>query len=36
MAFEVVAGSPAQFGQFIKDEIALNQKIVKVSGIHLE
>jgi tripartite-type tricarboxylate transporter receptor subunit TctC len=36
MAFEVVAGSPAQFGQFIKDEIALNQKIVKVSGIRLE
>ncbi len=36
MAFEVVAGSPAQFGQFIKDEIALNQKIVKVSGIQPE
>jgi tripartite-type tricarboxylate transporter receptor subunit TctC len=36
MAFEVVAGSPAQFGQFIKDEIALNQKIVRVSGIQPE
>jgi tripartite-type tricarboxylate transporter receptor subunit TctC len=36
MAFEVVAGTPAQFGQFIKDEIALHQKIVKVSGVKAE
>jgi tripartite-type tricarboxylate transporter receptor subunit TctC len=36
MAFEVVAGPPAQFGQFIKGEIALHQKIVKVSGIQPE
>ena len=36
MAFDVVAGPPEQFGQFIKDEIALHQKIVKDSGIKPE
>ena len=36
MAFQVVAGTPEQFAQFVKDEIALNQKIVKVAGVKLE
>ncbi len=36
MAFDVLAGTPEQFGQFIKDEIALHQKIVNVSGVKLE
>ena len=36
MAFDVVAGSSEQFAQFIKDEIALHQKIVKASGIKPE
>jgi len=36
MAFDVVAGTPAEFGQFIKDEIALHRKIVSVAGIKPE
>ena len=36
MAFDVVAGTPAEFGQFIKDEIALHQKIVRLAGIKPE
>jgi len=36
MAFDVIAGTPEQFGQFIRDEIALHQKIVKASGIKAE
>ena len=36
MAFDVVAGTPEQFGQFIRDELALNQKIVRASGIKAE
>ena len=33
MAFDVVAGTPDQFAQFIRDEIELHRKIVKASGM---
>ena len=34
--FSTRAGNPAEFGQFIKDEIALHRKIVSVAGIKPE